>query len=149
MYVQAHADVDVRIHRLSEVHTQLKSGSKDIQPTSTPIQTISLPSRPVWVRLAMNEERLVVALTEGTVHIYNLADILRGQISPYHTITGNIPTHLIDLLPNPAGPSTDSPSRYIALIGKEGMVLADIEEKRLLEPVAGPFTSGMSPSKLF
>lgn len=149
MYVQAHADVDVRIHRLSQVHTQLESGSKDSQPTSTPIQTISLPSRPVWIRLAMSEERMVVALIDGTVHIYNLADVLRGQTSPYHSISANIPTQLIDLLPNPAGPSTDSPSRYIALLGKEGMILADIEEKRLLEPVAGPFTSGMSPSKLF
>jgi nucleoporin NUP159 len=79
------------------------------------------------------------------LHLYMLADIMRGQTSPYHSFTTQIPAHLIALLPNPA---TDYPTRYVALLAREGMVLADMEDKRLLDPIAGPFTTGMYRSHL-
>jgi nucleoporin NUP159 len=95
----------------------------------------------------MNEERLIVSTANDTgLHCFRLADVLRGQTTPYHSFTANIPSQLIDLLPSPA---VELPSRLVALLAKEGMVLADIEEKRLLEPIAGPFTSGKLTDLLY
>lgn len=48
--VFAGGNVDVRIHRLDQIHELFEKSAKDAQPTSTPIATIPLPARPVWVR---------------------------------------------------------------------------------------------------
>jgi hypothetical protein len=42
--------LDIRIHRLSEFHKLLETAPKDASPVSTPVQTIPLPARPVWIR---------------------------------------------------------------------------------------------------
>lgn len=54
---------DVRIHKLSDVHATLEgTTTKDAIPTCTPVQTISLPARPVWIRLvAIAENMLTLA----------------------------------------------------------------------------------------
>ncbi|WVF70427.1 hypothetical protein IAT40_005217 [Kwoniella sp. CBS 6097] len=132
---------DIRIHRLSDFHHALETAAKDASAVSTPVQTIALTARPVWIRLAMNEEKLVVATDNGSgVHLFNLKDVLAGTTSPYHSHTSDIPTHLLDVIPNPSPSSNDRLSRYVTLLGAEGFVVADIEERRLLAPVAGPFT---------
>jgi nucleoporin NUP159 len=41
---------DVRVHRLDQIHQLFEKSAKDAQPTSTPVATIALPARPVWVR---------------------------------------------------------------------------------------------------
>ncbi|OCF34018.1 hypothetical protein I316_04364 [Kwoniella heveanensis BCC8398] len=134
---------DVRIHRLPEFHTTLEDAAKDASPVSTPIQIIPLSARPVWIRLAMNEERLVVATNNGSgIHLFHLKDIVAGNTDPYHSFTSDIPTHLLDVLPNPSPSTADQLSRYVTLLGSEGFVIADIEERRLLAPVTGPFTCG-------
>ena len=42
--------LDVRIHRLKDVHKLLEESPKDGSPVSEPIVTIALPGRPVWIR---------------------------------------------------------------------------------------------------
>ncbi|KAK8846598.1 hypothetical protein IAR55_005684 [Kwoniella newhampshirensis] len=132
---------DIRIHRLADFHNLLEEAAKDASPVSTPIQTIPLPSRPVWIRLAMNEERLVVATGNGAgVCIFKLRDIVGGNTSPYHTFSSSIPSHLLDVLPNPAPSSSDHLARYVTLLASEGLVITDIEGGKLSEPLSGPFT---------
>ncbi|WWD00126.1 hypothetical protein V866_007034 [Kwoniella sp. B9012] len=132
---------DIRIHRLSQFHKVLEGAAKDASPTSDTIQTISLPARPVWIRLAMNEERLVVATASGTgVHVFKLNEVLSGNTSPYHSFTTDIPSPLLDVIPNPAPSSNDQHSRLVILLANEGLVIADIEDRRLSAPLSGPFT---------
>nr|XP_018265939.1 uncharacterized protein I303_02316 [Kwoniella dejecticola CBS 10117]OBR88097.1 hypothetical protein I303_02316 [Kwoniella dejecticola CBS 10117] len=135
------SDNDIRIHRLSSFHSLLEDSAKDASPTSEAIQTIPLPARPVWIRLAMNEERLVVATSSRSgVHIYKLREVLSGNTTPYHSFTSDIPDRLLDVLPNPAPSTADQQSRYVALLASEGLVIADIESCSLLAPLTGPFT---------
>nr|XP_019047643.1 hypothetical protein I302_04259 [Kwoniella bestiolae CBS 10118]OCF26573.1 hypothetical protein I302_04259 [Kwoniella bestiolae CBS 10118] len=132
---------DVRIHRLSDFHGLLEGAAKDASPTSTPIQIIGLSARPVWIRLAMNEERLVVATANGAgIHVFKLKEVLSGDTSPYHSFTTNIPSQLLDVLPNPAAAPTDQHTRLLTLLAPEGLVVADIEDCRLAAPLSGPFT---------
>jgi nucleoporin NUP159 len=104
----------------------------------------------------MQDERLVVALEGGKgVSLWKIQGILGGnvssfssvflqrtddssQTSPYHTFTEDIPSHLLDVLPNPA---TSTPSsRYLILISSEGLVIADIDRCESSQPLHGPFT---------
>ncbi|WWC87343.1 uncharacterized protein L201_002232 [Kwoniella dendrophila CBS 6074] len=131
---------DIRIHKLSNFHELLEKAAKDASPTSNPLQTINLPARPVWIRLAMNEERLVVATAEGSgIHMYRLKDVLNGNTSPYHSFTSDIPQQLLDVLPNPASP-IDQQARYVTLLAQEGLIITDVEECKFLAPLTGPFT---------
>lgn len=41
---------DVRVHSLSQIHELFETSAKDAQPTATPVHTIALPARPIWVR---------------------------------------------------------------------------------------------------
>lgn len=41
---------DVRLHTLSNIHKLLDEAAKDSKPESTPVQTLNLPGRPIWVR---------------------------------------------------------------------------------------------------
>lgn len=41
---------DVRLHTLSGIHKLLDESGKDSKPESVPVQTLSLPGRPIWVR---------------------------------------------------------------------------------------------------
>lgn len=41
---------DVRVHTLDQIHELLETSARDAQPTSTPVATIALSARPVWVR---------------------------------------------------------------------------------------------------
>ncbi|KAK6904192.1 hypothetical protein I203_107708 [Kwoniella mangroviensis CBS 8507] len=132
---------DIRIHRLSHFHKVLEGAAKDASPTSDAIQTISLPARPVWIRLAMNEERLVVATAEGSgVQVFKLKEVLSGNTASYHSFTTDIPSSLLEVLPNPATSSSDQHSRLVILLASEGLVIADIEDRRLSAPLSGPFT---------
>ncbi|TYJ58262.1 hypothetical protein B9479_001088 [Cryptococcus floricola] len=132
---------DIRIHRLVDVHKVINEappGGKTL-PEIAPVQTVSLPARPVWIRSAMNEERLVVATANGAgIFVWNLKDIIAGSTNPLHSFSTNIPSHLLNVLPNP---SSDSLGRLVALVANEGLVMADIEEGKLMPPVAGPFSS--------
>lgn len=44
--------LDVRIHRLADIHKLINEapGGNKTLPESAPVQTISLPARPVWVK---------------------------------------------------------------------------------------------------
>ncbi|KIR34935.1 nucleoporin family protein [Cryptococcus deuterogattii MMRL2647] len=131
---------DVRIHRLADIHKLINEapGGNKTLPESAPVQTISLPARPVWVKSAMKDECLIVATANGAgVFVWKLRDVMAGNTSPLHSFTSNIPTTLLDVLPNP---SADQLGRLVALVAKEGFVMADIEEGKLMPPVAGPFT---------
>ncbi|KAK4685887.1 hypothetical protein P7C73_g4252, partial [Tremellales sp. Uapishka_1] len=146
------------IHRLVIVASDTV---KEFVPVSTPTQILPLSGRPVWIRLAMAEERLVVALEKGAgVCLYKLADVVSGnvslenrldahvQTSPYHVFTANLPTHLLDVLPNPATPSSsDLLAKYVLLLASEGFVIADIDGHQLSSPVSGPFTSACWSAK--
>lgn len=87
--------LDVRIHRLRDVQKLLEESSKDDLPISNPLHVLPLPARPVWVRcvadevnwvklmgrLAMNEEKLVVATLNGAgICVYRLKDVLGGDV---------------------------------------------------------------------
>lgn len=132
---------DVRIYRLSELQAGLESTNK---ASYTPIQVITLPSRPVWVRLAMEDERLVI-YTHSALHTYRLTDVLRGDTTPYHTFEAM--AQPLDILPNPA-PNSEPQARYVAVVAGDGMVMADVEGRVLLDPVDGPFTAGMYSKSL-
>lgn len=41
---------DVRLHTLSNIHKLLDEAAKDSKPESTPVQTLNLPGRAIWVR---------------------------------------------------------------------------------------------------
>lgn len=106
----------------------------------------------------MGEQRLIVATLDGAgICVYKLKDILGGDVSPrtraesethtqttpYHHFTTDVPSSLLDVLPNPAGSSSpDSLTRYTALLSRDGFVMADIEQRRLATPVTGKFTCG-------
>lgn len=131
---------DVRIHRLADIHRLINEapGGNKTLPESAPVRTISLPARPVWVKSAVKDEYLVVATANGAgVFVWKLRDVVAGDTSPLHSFTSNIPTTLLDVLPNP---SADQLGRLVALVAKEGLVMADVEEGKLMPPVAGPFT---------
>ncbi|WVQ76614.1 hypothetical protein IAR50_006287 [Cryptococcus sp. DSM 104548] len=132
---------DIRIHRLIDVHKAIKEappGGKTL-PDIAPVQTVPLPARPVWIRSAMNEERLIVATVNGAgIFVWSLKDIMAGSTNPLQSFTANIPNHLLNVLPNP---SLDSLGRLVALVANEGLVMADIEEGKLMPPVSGPFSS--------
>jgi nucleoporin NUP159 len=128
--------------------------------------TLSLPARPIWVKLAQNEERLVVATLDGGVQVWNVRDVLAGNVSritrflstpvfaaadvyqatPSHIFSSGLPSPIIDVLPNPAV-SSEPAARLVGLLGREGIVFADIEERRLSAPVPGPFTCGTSRTR--
>ncbi|WRT65194.1 uncharacterized protein IL334_002137 [Kwoniella shivajii] len=132
---------DVRIHRLSKFHQILEGAIKDASPVSEPIQNIELSDRPVWIKLAMNEEKLVVATANGAgFHLFKLRDVLSGNTNPYHSFTSDIPSQLLDVLPNPAPSIADQQARYVTLLAKEGLVIADIEDCKLSTPLPGPFS---------
>ncbi|AFR95835.2 nucleoporin family protein [Cryptococcus neoformans C23] len=133
-------NTDVRIHRLADIHRLINEapGGNKTLPESAPVQTISLPARPVWVKSVMKDEYLIVATANGAgVFVWKLRDAMAGNTSPLHSFTSNIPTTLLDVLPNP---SADQLGRLVALVAKEGLVMADIEEGKLMPPVVGPFT---------
>jgi hypothetical protein len=67
------------------------------------------------------------------------------QTAPYHTFTENIPAYLLDVLPNPAAPtSSDQLANHVAILAPEGLVIANVENCTLATPLAGPFTAGTS-----
>ena len=72
---------DVRVHRLSEFQRLLDDAAKDATPVSEPVATIALSARPVWLRLAMGEERLFVALEDGRgALLFRLSDVTSGNV---------------------------------------------------------------------
>lgn len=71
---------DVRVHNLSSVHKLFEDSPKGSAPSSTPVQAIALPARPVWVRLAGGDEYLVVATLGGGVLLYKTSDIVNGNV---------------------------------------------------------------------
>lgn len=74
---------DVRVHDLRSVHKLLESSPKDAKPVSTPIQTITLPTRPVWVKLAGGDEHLVVATAGAGVLLFRISDVTAGNVRPF------------------------------------------------------------------
>jgi len=75
------------------------------------------------------------------------------QLQPYNTFTSNLPSYLLDVLPNPCPPSSDLSSStastpadtlsgYVVLLAKEGLVVADVNSSKLSAPLPGPFTCG-------
>ena len=129
---------DVRIHRLSSFHLTLESAAKKDHPSLETVATLSLSGRPTFLRMAHNEQYLVVAILGGDVNLYDLASVLSGQTSPLHTFRG--PAEIIDVLPNPA---SDELANYIGILGREGLVIADITSKEL-SPIHGSYSSGTS-----
>ena len=73
--------IDVRIHRLKDVHKLLEESPKDGSPVSDPFVTISLPGRPVWIRLAAEETKLVITTSApASAQVYQLSDLVAGRV---------------------------------------------------------------------
>ncbi|EIW68597.1 hypothetical protein TREMEDRAFT_74106 [Tremella mesenterica DSM 1558] len=133
---------DVKIHRLQDVHKELEGAAKDASPVCEPLVTLSLHARPVWIRLAMDETRLVVATADGSgLFLWRLMDAVNGNTNPYHIFTSNIPSLLSDVIPNPSPPAANEAlSHYVLLLTDQGFVIIDIEACQMSAPLPGQFT---------
>ncbi|ORX36164.1 hypothetical protein BD324DRAFT_652063 [Kockovaella imperatae] len=140
------SNTDIRIHRLSDVHKLLEDTPKDASPTSTPAYTVPLPSRPIWIRLAMREERLIVGLEGRGVQMFRLSDIVGGNTTPYHTFSDGLPNHLLDILPNPA-PSNEELSHHVAFLSSNSLIFGNLETCRQASPINGPFSAASWSAK--
>ncbi|ORY23815.1 hypothetical protein BCR39DRAFT_342962 [Naematelia encephala] len=75
------SNTGLQVYRLSELHRLLEGAAKDASPAASPVQTIPLPARPIWVKLAMNDERLVVSMADGAgTSLWRLRDVLAGSV---------------------------------------------------------------------
>jgi hypothetical protein len=65
------------------------------------------------------------------------------QTTPTVSVTNDFPEHVLDLLPNPAPPSTsDILARHTAIVTSQGLALLDIEDGKLTAPIQGQLTCG-------
>ncbi|WVN88834.1 uncharacterized protein L203_104048 [Cryptococcus depauperatus CBS 7841] len=131
---------DVRIYRLKDIHdliNEAPAGGKTL-PEATPLRRIGLPARPVWIRLAMNEEYLIVATAHSSgVFVWKFQDVVMGDTPPLHSFTSDIPNRILDVLPNPA---TSQTGGLVALVADERVIMADIIKGIFLSSIEGPFT---------
>ncbi|WOO77876.1 Nucleoporin [Vanrija pseudolonga] len=133
---------DLRVHRLSALHKLVEDAVKDAtNVNSTPVATVPLPARPVWIKLATGDQRLVVVTANDAVLLFQLQDLAAGNTAPYATLTSGIPSNLLDVLPNPAAPS-EQQANLVTLLAPQGLVFVDVAKAQVSKPLAGPFTAG-------
>ena len=56
-----------------------------------------------------------------------------------------LPSPIVDIVPNPAS-AADGLAKHVALVGKDGVVVLDLESGNVSDAFGGPSTSGTSVS---
>ena len=97
----------------------------------------------MWIRFAHGEERLIIGTASG-IQVHITASILSGQTEPTSVISSGLPAHILDILPNPAPPGADGLAKLLAILGKDGVVMLDVESNTVSQAFGGPSTSGES-----
>ena len=134
--------VGIRIFRLSSLHSTIESAARDSRPIAEPLGSLDLQSHPIWLRFAYGDEKLIIA-TATSIHVCSTSSVLSGSIASVSVISSGLPSPILDIIPNPAAVGADGLAKHVAILGKEGIMMLDVENNALGAAFGGSTTSGV------